>query len=145
MKRAFHLKRLAWSTGVSMMPSSNSVIRPFELPFEASSTDIVQDWRWWMRLDSKLACGVTHLEEVEKRPSRTLLGLTAELEVLLQLSLSSNMLEPFDDLDFWSSLIGSAGLIAFLFRHKIIHIPMREGNFILILFAEKLFLSKGGG
>jgi hypothetical protein len=55
------------------------------------------------------------------------------------------MLEPFDDLDIGSSLIGSASLVAFLLRHEIIHIPVCEGNFILILFAQELFLGEGGG
>lgn len=55
------------------------------------------------------------------------------------------MLEPFDYLDVWSALIGSAGIVAFLLRHEIIHIPVREGNFILILLAQELFLGKGRG
>lgn len=58
---------------------------------------------------------------------------------------SRDMLEPFDDLDIRSSLIGSASVVAFLFRHEIVHIPVCEGDFILIFFAQELFLGKGGG
>jgi hypothetical protein len=94
--------------------------------------------------DSKRACGLTHLEESRKSLVELYSGQQPSWG-FLQVARSRNMLEPFDDLDFWSSLIGSAGLVAFLLRHEVIHIPMREGNFILILFAEELFLGKGGG
>lgn len=59
----------------------------------------------------------------------------------MQVARSRNMLEPFDDLDIRSS--GSASLVAFLLRHEIIHIPVCEGYFILILFAQELFLGEG--
>lgn len=55
------------------------------------------------------------------------------------------MSEPFDDLDVGGALIGSAGLVAFLLRHEIIHIPVGERDFILILLAQELFLGEGGG
>lgn len=53
------------------------------------------------------------------------------------------MSEPFDDLDVGGALIGSAGLVAFLLRHEIIHIPVGEREFILILLAQELFLGEG--
>lgn len=54
------------------------------------------------------------------------------------------MSEPFDHLDVRVVLIGSARLVAFLLRHKIIHISVGEGDFILILLAQELLLGEGG-
>ena len=56
---------------------------------------------------------------------------------------SRNMFKPFDHLDFWRALIGSSYIVAFLVGNEGVHIPVRQGDFILILFAEDFFLGHG--
>jgi len=99
----------------------------------------VADWA-----DSRRRAGSGSSRRVEKRASRTLYSSNSRVGVVLQVAQSSNMSEPFDDLDVGGALIGSAGLVAFLLRHEIIHIPVGEGDFVLILLAQELFLREGG-
>lgn len=56
---------------------------------------------------------------------------------------SRKMFEPFDHLDFWRALIGSSYVVAFLVCNKSVHIPVRQGDFILVLLAEDLFFGHG--
>lgn len=54
------------------------------------------------------------------------------------------MFKPFGHLDLRRALIGSTGLVDCLLRDKIVHIPVRQRNLVLVFLAEELFLGEGG-
>lgn len=59
-------------------------------------------------------------------------------------SRSSNAFKPLGHLDLGCALIGPAGVVEFLLGDEVVHVPVRQGNLVLILFAEQLFLGEGG-
>lgn len=54
------------------------------------------------------------------------------------------MFEPLIDLELRRALIGATCVVAFLLRHEVIHIPMRQGDLILVFLAQHLLLGEGG-
>lgn len=63
----------------------------------------------------------------------------------MQVARSSNVCKPFGDLEFWRSrIIGSTGVFDFLLRNEVDHVPVGQRDFVLVSFAEFLFLGERG-
>lgn len=69
--------------------------------------------------------------------------MTASLQAPAILE-SGNPLQPFGHLDLRCALVGSTGLVDLLLFDEGVHVPVGEGDLVLVFLAEELFLGEGG-